>query len=74
MEDLETQDLEVRVLNYLSRFKYVYTKTLYKALSIKSNYNLSLNKFRNFMYELEKFGKVGREDYNSLSAWVLKSN
>ena len=72
MEDLEIQDLEVRVLNYLSRFKKVYTKTLYKALSIKSNYKLSLNKFRNFMYELEKLGKVGREYYNSLSAWIIK--
>lgn len=67
MEDLETQ-----VLNYLSRFKNVYTKTMYKALCVKSNYNLSLNKFRIFMYDLEKIGKVGREDYNSLSAWIIK--
>ena len=66
------EDLEVSVLNYLSRFKKVYTKTMYKALSVKSNYNLSLNKFRNFMYELEKLGKVVREDYNSLSAWIIK--
>ena len=72
MQNLETQDLEVHVLNYLSQFKKVYTKTMYKALRVKSNYNLSLNKFRNFMYELEKLGKVGREEFNSLSAWFIK--
>ena len=72
MEELETQDLEVQVLNYLSKFKKVYTKTMYKALAVKSNYNLSLNKFRNFMYDLEKNGKVGREEFNSLSAWFIK--
>ena len=63
------EDLETKVLNYLSQFKNVYTKTMYKALYVKSNYNLSLNKFRKFMYGLEKAGKVGREEFNSLSAW-----
>ena len=72
MEELETQDLESKVLNYLSQFKNVYTKTMYKALAVKSTYNLSLNKFRKFMYDLEKNGKVGREDFNSLSAWIIK--
>ena len=72
MEELETQDLEVQVLNYLNKFKKVYTKTMYKALAVKSNYNLSLNKFRNFMYDLEKNGKVGREEFNALSAWFIK--
>ena len=72
MEELETQDLEVQVLNYLNKFKKVYTKTMYKALAVKSIYNLSLNKFRNFMYDLEKNGKVGREEFNSLSAWFIK--
>ena len=66
------EDLEPKVLNYLSQFKNVYTKTMYKALSVKSTYKLSLNKFRNFMYDLEKNGKVGREEFNSLSAWFIK--
>ena len=66
------EELELKVLNYLSKFKKVYTKTMYKALAVKSTYKLSLNKFRNFMYDLEKLGKVVREYYNSLSAWIIK--
>lgn len=63
--------LELEVLNYLNRFGKVYTKTLYKALKVKTNFNLSLNKFRDFMYELESSGKVCRNDYQALSAWCL---
>ena len=66
------ENLEFDVMKYLSNFKYVYTKTLYKALRVKLKYNLSLNKFRNFMYDLEKLGKVSRSDFNSLSAWTVK--
>ena len=54
------ENLEFDVMKYLSNFKHVYTKTLYKALRVKLKYNLSLNKFRNFMYDLEKLGKVSR--------------
>ena len=66
--------LEQEVLKYLNRFGKVYTKTLYKALGVKLNFKLSLNKFRDFMYNMELEGKVCREYYQSLSAWVLKSN
>lgn len=66
------EELELKVLNYLSKFKKVYTKTMYKALAVESNYNLSLNKFRKFMCDLEKIGKVSREEFNSLSAWIIK--
>ena len=66
--------LEQEVLSYLNRFGKVYTKTLYKALGVKLKFKLSLNKFRDFMYNLELEGKVYREDYQALSAWVLKSD
>ena len=66
--------LEQEVLKYLNNCSKVYTKTLYKALKVKLNFNLSLNKFRDFMYILESEGKVQREDFQSLSSWTLKSN
>ena len=66
--------LEQEVLKYLNNYSKVYTKTLYKALKVKLNFKLSLNKFRDFMYILESEGKVYREDFQSLSSWTLKSN
>ena len=66
--------LEQEVLKYLNKYGKVYTKTLYKALKVKLNFQLSLNKFRDFMYNLESEGKVYREDFQSLSSWTLNSN
>ena len=66
--------LEQEVLKYLNKYSKVYTKTLYKALKVKLNFKLSLNKFRDFMYNLEPEGKVYREDFQALSSWTLKSN
>ena len=47
------------VSQYLTKFKNVYTKTLYKALRIKEK-GLSLNKFRELLYKLEDIGKIQR--------------
>ena len=71
-ENTVIADLETKVLTYLCECSKAYTKTMYKDLFVKPTYKLSLNKFRKFMYELEKLGKVTREDCNTLSIWVIK--
>lgn len=71
-ENTENVDLETKVLTYLYKCGKAYTKTMYKDLCVKPAYKLSLNKFRKFMYELEKLGKVTREDCGTLSFWTIK--
>ena len=71
-ENAENADLETKVLTYLCECSKAYTKTIYRDLFVKTAYKLSLNKFRKFMYELEKLGKVTREDCNTLPIWVIK--
>ncbi len=66
-------DLQIMVKEYLSKHKYVYTNTLYKALRVKSNYNLSLNKFRLCLREMEKSGIIESVVENvALPYWRLK--
>ena len=66
-------DLEAVVVDYLSKYRHVYTNTLYKALQIKENYNLSLNKFRLSLYNLEKSGRIESVKENvALPYWRLK--
>ena len=38
-------ELQIVVKEYLSKYGHVYTNTLYKALRVKSVYDLTLNKF-----------------------------
>jgi hypothetical protein len=61
--------MEDAIINYLNRHNQAYTKTLYKALRIKDNYNLSLNKFRGELYKIEKQGKIRLIEYQALSCW-----
>ena len=61
--------MEDVIINYLNRHNQAYTKTLYKALQIKGDYNLSLNKFRDELYNIEKQGKIRLIEYQALSCW-----
>jgi hypothetical protein len=61
--------MEDVIINYLNRHNQAYTKTLYKALQIKSDYNLSLNKFRDELYKIKKQGKIRLIEYQALSCW-----
>lgn len=61
--------MEDVIINYLNRHNQAYTKTLYKALQIKCNYNLSLNKFRDELYKIKKQGKIRLIEYQALSCW-----
>lgn len=70
-ENTVIADLETKVLTYLCECSKAYTKTMYKDLCVKPAYKLSLNKFRKFMYDLEKLGKVTREDCGTLSFWTI---
>ena len=51
-------DLQIVVKEYLSKHKHVYTNTLYKALRVKWSYNLTLNKFRLCLPDMEKSGII----------------
>ena len=66
-------DLDVIVCNYLSKHRQAYTKTLYKVLQVKSNYGLSLNKFRLCLRSMEKSGIIESVVENvALPYWRLK--
>ena len=49
-------DLQIVVKEYLSKHPHLYTNAIYRALRVKSNYNLSLNKFRLCLRDMEKSG------------------
>lgn len=51
-------DLEMVVKGYLSKHGNVYTNTLYKALHVKGNYGITLNKFRLYLRDMEKSGII----------------
>lgn len=51
-------DLEMVVKGYLSKHGNVYTNTMYKALHVKGNYDLTLNKFRLYLCNMEKSGII----------------
>lgn len=61
--------MEEIIINYLNKHNHAYTKTLYKALRIKDDYSLSLNKFRGELYKIEKQGKIKLIEYQALSCW-----
>lgn len=66
-------DLQIVVKEYLSKYKHVYTKTIYRDLRVKSNYNLSLNKFRLCLRDMEKSGIIESVVENvALPYWRLK--
>ena len=66
-------ELQIVVKEYLSKHKYVFTNTLYKALRVKSIYNLSLNKFRLHLRDMEKSGIIESVvDNVALPYWRLK--
>ena len=61
--------VHLEVINYLNKHNLSYTNTLYKALRIKDKHNLSLNKFRSELYNMEKFGKIKLVEYQALPCW-----
>lgn len=61
--------LDQLVINYLENFNYVYTKPLYKVLRIKDNHNMSINKFREMLYNLMKQGRIEITEINGLPCW-----
>ena len=66
-------ELQIVVKEYLSKHGHVYTNTLYKALRVKSVYNLTLNKFRLCLRDMEKSGIIESIEENvALPYWRLK--
>ena len=66
-------DLEMVVKGYLSKHRNVYTNTLYKALQVRGNYGLTLNKFRLHLRGMEKSGIIESVVENvALPYWRLK--
>lgn len=64
--------IEEVVCEYLSKHRIVQTKTLYKALRVKTEYGLSLNKFRLTLNQMYKLGEIDNIPYNGLTGWRLK--
>jgi hypothetical protein len=66
-------DLQIAVKEYLSKHPHLYTNVIYRALRVKSNYNLSLNKFRLCLRDMEKSGTIESVVENvGLPYWRLK--
>ena len=66
-------DLQIVVKEYLSKHPHLYTNAIYRALRVKSNYNLSLNKFRLCLRDMEKSGILESVVENvALPYWRLK--
>lgn len=65
-------NVEEVVCEYLLKHRIVQTKTLYRALRVKDNHNLSLNKFRLILQQMWKLNKIESIPYNGLTAWRLK--
>ena len=66
-------DLQIAVKEYLSKHPHLYTSVIYRALRVKSNYNLSLNKFRLCLRDMEKSGIIESVVENvALPYWRLK--
>lgn len=61
--------MEDVIISYLNRHSQSYAKTLYKALRVKTNFGLSLNKFRNELCKLENLGKIKAIEYQALPCW-----
>ena len=66
-------DLQIVVGEYLSKHPHLYTNAIYRTLRVKSNYNLSLNKFRLCLRDMEKSGIIESVVENvALPYWRLK--
>ncbi len=66
-------DLQIEVKEYLSKHPHLYTNAIYRTLRVKSNYNLSLNKFRLCLRDMEKSGIIESVVENvALPYWRLK--
>lgn len=57
------------VIDYLNKFNFSYTNTLYKALKVKDHHGLSLNKFREKLYAMEKLKEIKLVEYQALPCW-----
>lgn len=62
--------IETLIVEYLTKFKNVYSKTLYKALRIKIKFGLSLNKFRDILYQMYLRGVITK-DGDVLPYWNI---
>ena len=61
--------LDQLVINHLNKFNCAYTKSLYKALRVKDDYNISMNKFRDMLYNLNKQSRIEITEINGLPCW-----
>ncbi len=55
------------------KVKSYYTKALYKELGGKKELNLSLNKFRAYLFELEDCGLIEYDTRGTFPRWNIRS-
>ena len=63
------QELQQEVIEYLTKWNNVYTKTMYRTLKVKDR-GVTLNVFRGMLRYLEKQGKIKQEG-NILPYWNI---
>lgn len=52
------KDLEHVVVLHLNKYGKAYTKPMYKQYQVKEQYKLSLNKFREILFQMHLDGKI----------------
>ena len=63
------QELQQEVIEYLTKWNNVYTKTMYRTLKVKDR-GVTLNVFRGMLRYLEKQEKIKQEG-NTLPYWNI---
>ena len=66
---IRLESLQQEVIEYLTKWNNVYTKTMYRALKVKDR-GVTLNVFRGMLRYLEKQGTIKQEG-NILPYWNI---
>lgn len=66
---IRLESLQQEVIEYLTKWNNVYTKTMYRALKVKDR-GVTLNAFRGMLRYLEKQEKIKQEG-NILPYWNI---
>lgn len=65
--------LEDKVLQHLKQNQKAYTRPMFYLFDVKKSYGISLNKFRLFLRDLEKQGKIKEVFTDEYSYWRINN-
>ena len=68
-------ELDQSVMLHLSKYEKAYTKQMYKQHEVKKQHGLSLNKFREMLFQMHLGGKIkfNQETDSNLPYWSSKN-